>query len=198
MNRLVIIGAGGHGRVVADIAKLRGYKDIVFLDDADVAIASGKVLDYKKYAEDGDFIVAIGNSHIRENIQTMLESNDCNIVTLIHPNAVIGSDVLIGTGSVAIAGAVINTGARIGRGVILNTCCSVDHDTVVGDYCHISVGTHLAGHVTVGRGSFVCAGATVINNVSICDDCVIGAGAVVVKNIEHSGTFIGVPVKELL
>lgn len=198
MNRLVIIGAGGHARVVADIARLCGYKDIIFLDDADVAMASGKVSDYDKYSKVGDFIIAIGNSHVRKKIQTMLESKGCHIVTLIHPSAVIGSNVLIDTGSVVMAGAIVNTGARIGKGVILNTCCSVDHDSVVSDYCHISVGAHLAGSVTIGERSFVCAGATIINNISICDDCVIGAGAAVIKNINHSGTYVGVPAKEVL
>lgn len=196
MKRLVIIGAGGHGRVVADIARLNGYEDIIFLDDADVPLASGRVSEYVKYA-DADFIVAIGNNHIREKIQTMLCEHGCHIVTLIHPNAVISSDVKIGTGTVVMAGAVINTGARIGNGVILNTCCSVDHDCVIADYCHISIGAHLAGSVTVGKQSIICAGATVINNVSICDECVIGAGAVVVKNIYEKGTYVGVPAREL-
>lgn len=195
MNRLIIIGAGGHGRVVADIAKLNGYADIVFLDDADVPAVSGKVSNYVQYIGNADFIVAIGNGKVREKIQTMLEDNGCTITTLIHPNAVIGGNVEIGKGSVAMAGAVVNTGSRIGQGVILNTCCSVDHDSVIGDYCHISVGAHLAGSVIVGRQSFICAGATVINNISICDECVIGAGAVVVKNIEKSGTYVGVPAR---
>lgn len=193
MKKLVIIGAGGHGRVVADIARLRGYEDIVFLDDADVPTASGKVADYVRYAGEADFIVAIGNGTVREKIQKMLTEKGCKVVTLIHPNAVVGSNVEIGIGSVVMAGAVINTGARIGEGVILNTCCSVDHDCVIEDYCHISVGAHLAGSVTVGEQSFICAGATVINNITICDGCVIGAGAVVVKNINIKGIYKGVP-----
>lgn len=197
MKKLVIIGAGGHGRVVADIARLNGYEDIIFLDDADVLQASGKVSDYVKYT-DADFLIAIGNNSIREKIQTVLTENSCKIVTLIHPHAVIGSDVVIGNGTVVMAGTVVNTGARIGNGVILNTCCSVDHDCVIDDYCHISVGAHLAGSVTVGKKAFVCAGATVINNIAICDECVIGAGAVVVRNVDEGGTYVGVPAKVLV
>lgn len=197
MKKLVIIGAGGHGRVAADIARLNGYDDIIYLDDADVPLASGKVSDYVRYIGIADFIIAIGNNRIRERIQTMLMNSGGHVVTLIHPNAVIGSDVEIGTGTVVMAGIVVNTGARIGEGVILNTCCSVDHDCRVEDYCHISVGAHLAGSVTVGRLCFVCAGATVINNIAICDECVISAGAVVVRNIERAGTYIGVPAKEI-
>jgi len=197
MKKLVIIGAGGHGRVVADIARLNGYEGIIFLDDADVPIASGRISEYVEYL-DADFIVAIGNNHVREKIQKMLVENNCKVVTMIHPDAVIGSNVVIGSGTVVMAGAVVNTGAKIGEGVILNTCCSVDHDCAIDDYCHVSVGTHLAGSVTVGKNTFICAGATVINNVSICDECVIGAGAVVVKNIEKSGTYVGVPAKVLV
>ena len=192
MKRLVIIGAGGHGRVVADIANLKGYEDIIFLDDADVPIAKGKVADYKNY-NDSDFIVAIGNNHIREKIQIMLNENGCKIVSLVHPDAVIGSDVVFGSGTVVMAGVVVNTGARIGNGVILNTCCSVDHDCKISDYCHISVGAHLAGSVSVGTLTFICAGVTVINNISVCDECVVGAGAVVVRDITVQGIYKGVP-----
>jgi len=197
MKSLVIIGAGGHGRVVADIARMNGYEDIVFLDDADVPIASGKISDYVKF-KDSYYIVAIGNNHIREKIQSMLTENGCIVTTLIHPNAVIGSNVTIGIGTVVMPGTVVNTGTRIGDGVILNTCCSVDHDCTIDDYCHISVGSNLAGSVMVGNKTFICAGVTVINNVEICDECVIGAGAVVVKNIEKSGTYVGVPAKALV
>ncbi len=197
MNKLVIIGAGGHGRVVRDIASLCGYDDIRFLDDADMPHVSGKISDYVNYAAEADFIVAIGNGAVREKIQSMLTGSGCTVVTLIHPNAVIGSDVSIGDGSVVMAGAVVNTGTTIGDGVIVNTCSSVDHDCVIGDYSHISVGAHLAGSVVVGRAAFVCAGATVINNVSLCGGCVIGAGAVVVRDIEESGTYVGVPAKKI-
>lgn len=193
MKKLVIIGAGGHGRVVADIAGLNGYDDIIYLDDADVPLASGKVSDYVKYISIADFIVAIGNNRIREKIQTMLMNSGCKVVTQIHPNAVIGSNIEIGTGTVVMAGVVVNTGARIGDGVILNTCCSVDHDCTIDDYCHISVGAHLAGSVTVEKKTFICVGATVINNISICEECVIGAGAVVVRNITVQGIYKGVP-----
>lgn len=196
MNRIIIIGAGGHGRVVADIARLNGYHDIVFLDDADIEMASGKVSEYLNYAEGADFIVAIGNNHTRKAIQTMLTESNCNIVTLIHPNAVLGSNVSIGSGTVVMAGVVINAGAKIGDGVILNTCCSVDHDCTIEDYCHISVGAHLAGSVGVGKITFVCAGATIVNNITVCEDCIIGAGAAVVRNIEESGTFVGVPARK--
>lgn len=197
MNKIVIIGAGGHGRVVADIARACGYEEIVFLDDADTPLASGKVSEFIEYKEGYKFIVAIGNSQIRERVQKQLLVNECSVVTLIHPNAIIGSEVEFGIGTVVMAGVVINTGTRIGEGVIINTSSSVDHDSVIGDYCHVSVGAHLAGTVQVEEHTWIGAGATLINNVNIGDGCMIGAGAVVVKDIEEKGTYIGVPARKI-
>lgn len=200
-NKLVIIGAGGHGRVVADIArKSKVYKELIFLDDSehinDKVQVSGKVSDYAKYLADSDFVVAIGNNRIRANIQQKLENEGAFFATLVHPNATIGDGVELGHGTVVMAGAVINSCAQVGRGVIINTCSSVDHDCIIADYTHISVGAHIAGTVNVGKRVFLCAGVTVSNNVDICDDCTVGAGAVVVKNITDAGTYIGVPAKK--
>lgn len=201
VKKLVIIGAGGHGRVVADIAKKSDmYKEIVFLDDSEVenkkVWVSGKVRDYTSYINNSEFIVAIGNNKVREKIQKELEGNGAQFATLIHPNATVCEDVKVGRGTVIMAGAVINSCAEIGNGVIINTCSSVDHDCTIGDYTHVSVGAHISGTVSVGRRAFLCAGVTVSNNVGICDDCIVGAGAVVVKNITEAGTFIGVPAKK--
>lgn len=197
MKKLVVIGAGGHGKVVADIAKACEYEEIIFLDDSDTTCAIGKVCDYGHYMEEYGFIVAIGNSKVREKLQNKLLENGCQIVTLIHPNAIVGSNVSIGIGTVVMAGTVINTGTKIGNGVIVNTSSSVDHDNVVRDYCHISVGAHLAGTVSIGKHTWIGAGAIVSNNISICEECMIGAGAVVVKNIEDRGTYIGVPARKI-
>ena len=198
-KQLVIIGAGGHGRVAQDIAKYT-YSKIVFLDDADVmhenVVLVGKTKDYVKYIENSDFFVAIGNNSVREKVTKMIKSSGANIVSLIHSNAVISNSVNIGVGSIVMAGAVINANADIGCGCIINTCSSVDHDCTIDDFCHISIGTHLAGTVQVGARTFIGAGATVINNIDICADCMIGAGAVVVKDIEKSGIYVGVPAKE--
>lgn len=196
MRKLIIIGASGHGKVVADIAVLRGYTDIVFLDDnpniqvcAGFAVA-GKVSDAGKM--DGDKFVAIGNPKIRERIQENLDS----VVTLIHPNAVISRRVEIGVGSVVMAGAVINSDAVIGKGCIINTGASVDHDCVIKDYVHVSAGAHVAGTCSIGKSTWIGAGVTVSNNINICGGCMIGAGAVVIKDIEKAGTYVGVPARE--
>lgn len=196
MNRLVIIGASGHGKVVADIAVLNGYKDIVFIDDnPNVQECLGfPVVGKSTEAPEGDVFVAIGNAKIRKKMMEFY--NDRIQPVLIHPAATIGSNVEMGNGSVVMAGAVINPDARIGKGCIVNTCSSIDHDCVVGDYSHISVGAHLCGTVVVGEGTWIGAGATVSNNVNISGGCMIGAGTVAIKDINEPGTYVGVPAKK--
>lgn len=192
MNRLIIIGASGHGKVVADIAVKNGYSDIVFLDDDDTikTCAGFPVVGKTSEAVDmsGDKIVAIGNNKIRERL-----SKDIKTVTLIHPSAVISRRVEIGSGSVIMAGAVINSDANIGKNCIINTGATVDHDCVIGDTTHIAVGAHIAGACNIGQRVWIGAGSTVINNLIICDDAFVGAGAVVVKNLDKPGTYVGIP-----
>ena len=199
MKRLVIIGASGHGKVVADIARKNGYSEIVFFDNDESIHECGGYPVIGKSSEagtiDADVIVGIGNANVRKRIQESIPHE--KLVTLIHPNAVVAEDVAIGAGTVVMAGAVINPGVKIGRGCIINTCSSVDHDCKVDDYVHISVGSHLCGTVSVGNGTWIGAGAIVINNVSICPDCMIGAGAVVIKDINKEGTYVGVPAEKI-
>lgn len=190
MKKITIIGASGHGKVVADIAKLNGYDQIEFLDDDEKLTHCGSypVIGNSDKEIDGDVFVAIGNAAIRERL-----SEGKKMATLIHPDAVISDGVVIGSGTVVMAGTVINPGSLIGCGVIVNTGSSIDHDCIVEDYVHISVGSHICGTVKVGKGTWVGAGATVSNNINICGRCTIGAGAVVIKDIDKPGVYIGVP-----
>lgn len=197
MNRLIIIGASGHGKVVADIAVLNGYKDIVFLDD-DESIkdcAGWPVIGKSTEAPEGEVFVAVGNSAVREKLMGLYA--DRSIPVLIHPKAIIAKGVHVGDGTVVMAGAVINPGVTVGLGVIVNTSSSIDHDCIVGNYSHISVGAHLCGTVVLGDNVWIGAGSTVSNNINICGDCMIGAGAVVIKDINESGTYIGVPSRRM-
>jgi len=196
VNKLIIIGASGHGKVVADIAVLNGYKDIVFLDDDDSVkeCAGYPVIGKSTEAPDGEIFVAVGNADTRKRLMELYK--DRVLPVLIHPNAVVAEGVEISVGSVVMAGAVINPGARIGKGCIINTSSSVDHDCMVGNYVHISVGAHLSGTVVIGTGTWIGTGAIVSNNVNICGGCMIGAGAVVIKDIGEPGTYIGVPAKK--
>lgn len=203
MKRLIIIGASGHGKVVADIAKKNGYDEIVFLDDNEIITEClgfpviGCVSAYVDYIDDCDFFVAIGNLEARERIYNDLIAFGGNVVTLIHPSAVIANSVTVGYGTVVMAGAVINPSVAIGNGCIINTCASVDHDCIIGDLTHISVGAHLAGTVVVRESTIIGIGASVSNNIEITSDCIIGAGAVVVNDIKEKGTYVGVPARRI-
>lgn len=198
--KLTIIGASGHGKVVADIANKTGYDEIEFLDDDQTLTHCGKwpVLGpVLKAAEiDHDLFIAIGDAAIREELMRCFQ--DRHFPVLVHPNAVVAEDVVIGEGTVVMAGAVINPGAKLGRGCIVNTCASVDHDCCLGDFVHVAVGAHLSGTVSLGKRSWIAVGASVVNNVTICDDVMVGAGAVVLHDINEPGTYIGVPARRLI
>ncbi|MBQ9611379.1 MAG: acetyltransferase [Lachnospiraceae bacterium] len=199
MKKIIILGASGQGKVAADIALACGYDSIAFLDDdANKKECMGYSVigthDYLRNCDQSiDVFVAIGNSKIRENIFAMLGERGTIPVTLIHPTAVIGSNVRIGAGSIVMPHATIAAETVIGMGAIINTNASVDHENVLGDYVHISVGSHLAGQVQIGSHTWIGIGAIVSNNLSICDNCMIGAGAVVVRDITEPGTYVGVP-----
>lgn len=199
-RRLVIIGAGGHGKVVADNALKNGYIDICFLDDnasgncMGFSIA-GKCSEIEKF-DDGntDFIIAIGSNVVRKEIA---EKYDVRWATLIHPSAQMAANTSVGEGSVIMAGAIVNASATVGRHCIINTGAIVEHDNKIENYVHISPGVTLGGTVHLGERTHIGIGSTVINNVNICDNCIIGAGATVIRNINEKGTYIGVPAKKL-
>ena len=201
-EKVIVIGASGHGKVVADIVRRSGDTLLGFLDDNEALPseiagipALGKVADYARYPE-ASFVVGIGNSAIREKIARQLDG--VRWYTAIHPSAVISAlDTKIGVGSVIMANAVINPSAYIGEHSIVNTAAVVEHDNHIGSFAHISVGVRLGGTVSVGSHTWVGIGAAVSNNVSICDHCTIGAGAVIIHNIKESGTYVGVPARKI-
>ena len=203
-NTLIIIGAGGHGKVVADIAiKMNKWSSIAFLDD-DASIREsmgvkviGTIDEAFTYAGEADFFVAIGNNKMREAIQERLIGEGLKVTSLIHPHAVIGTDVEIGIGSAVMAGVVINSSSRIGKGCIINTSASLDHDNHMEDYVHISPGVHTAGGVSIGKGTWAGIGSTINNNVRICSGCIIGAGAAVVRDVAEPGVYAGVPARRM-
>lgn len=198
---VVIIGASGHGKVIADIIIKSGDKVIGFLDDGvkkGTQIVGfsvlGKTEDYKNYA-DCEFVIAIGDSYIREKIANELP---VKWYTAIHPTAVISSlDVEIGEGTVVMANAVINSSAKIGKHCIINTGAIVEHDNVLEDYVHLSPNVVLSGIVKVGKSTHIGAGSCTKQVLNIASDCVFGAGSVIVKDITESGTYAGVPVRKI-
>lgn len=198
---VIIIGAGGHAKVIADIIYKSGDNLIGFLDDnlankgKEIYLGKkviGTTKDIEIYNKNY-FIIGIGNNSIRKKINN---ENNLKLYTAIHPSAIIAEDVKIGTGSVIMAGVVINPGTVIGKNCIINTSSSLDHDNLLEDYVHISPGAHLAGTVTIKEGTWICTGAVVKNNITIGKNNIIGAGCVVIKDIiEENGTYIGVPAR---
>ena len=196
-EKVVVIGGGGHGRVVMDIIRCRGDHVCGVLDDGrptgteiDGAVVLGPISAYTHYI-DHCFVIAIGNNEIRRQIACTLP---VRWYTGVHPSAVIAGSAEIGEGTVVMANAVVNPGAVIGKHCILNTGGIVEHDNYIEDYVHLSPGSTLGGTVRIGMGTHVGIGAVIKNNVSVCEKCTIGAGAVVVKDIGESGVYVGVPV----
>lgn len=167
MAELIIIGMGGHSKVVTDIAMLNGYKILGYLDDNEPVgegrnLYLGRVETLQRWVRDGvSFVIAIGNNLVRKAIVEKYEGLNLDYVKLVHPAAIIGSKVEIRRGTVVMPGAIINADARIGRHVIVNTAAVVDHDCVVGDFAHIAQGAVLAGGVVVESGGVVEVGVRV-------------------------------------
>lgn len=200
---LLILGASGHGRVVADIAtRLDRYQHIAFLDDDPARTSTlgfqvlGSGAEMSRYLKDYDLFVAVGDNQVRQRLQVQAEALGATLATLVHPHAVLGLEVSLGPGTVVMAGAVINCGSTVGRGCIINTSASLDHDNLLEDFVHISPGAHLAGAVHVGQGTWIGIGATVINNRRLASGCRIGAGAVVVSDLTERGTYVGIPARK--
>lgn len=199
-DKLLIVGASGHGKVVADIAlKMNQWKSISFLDENENIKSSmnikviSKSSDALKYINEYEIFVGIGDNALREKIQGKLEEAGASIPVIVHPNAVIGEQVDIGIGTIVMAGVVINCCTNIGKGCIINTGTTIDHDNVIEDYVHISPGVHLAGTVKIGQTTWLGIGSIVSNNINIIGGCKVGAGAVVIKDISMKGTYVGVP-----
>ena len=199
-DEVIIVGAGGHGKVLADIVLQCGGTVRGFLDD-DVQKTHcmefpilGTVDRWPEYAGQARFLLAIGSNAVRE---TLAQAMQVVWYTAIHPSASIARQASIGEGTGVMAGAVINPCAQIGRHCIVNSAVVIEHDNNLEDYVHVSPHATLCGTVAVGRRTHIGAGATIKNNVSICADVTVGAGALVLHDIETPGTYVGVPVRRL-
>ncbi len=202
---IVIWGAGGHAKVVADAARASGWEVAYFLDDD--AVRQGENFagatihgpSTQLFTADADrtriLFVAIGGNAARARCLTEAQRAGYPIASLIHPSAIVSPSAQIGCGSVIMAGAVVQADARIGEGVIINTGASVDHDCVVGDFVHLAPGARLTGEVTVGDQTLVGAGAVVIPGIRIGRRAIIGAGAVVISDVPDGQTVVGVPAR---
>jgi sugar O-acyltransferase (sialic acid O-acetyltransferase NeuD family) len=201
---LLIAGAGGHGRVVADLAvELREFSAIAFLDDSlpvDTQVVGFRVIGGTaglagRIGPDDCFVAALGDASTRISLLETAISAGIRVVTLIHPKASVSRNANLGVGTVICAGAVVATGAVLGRGCIVNTCASVDHDCVIGDAVHICPGAHVAGGCRVGARTWIGMGSSVREGIEICNDVTVGVGAAVLASIDAPGVYVGVPAK---
>jgi len=204
MSKLVIIGAGGHGKVVADAAqKMKQYDDIVFLDARFATLNS--LLGFSVIGDDAmipeliatacEFVVAIGDNRIRARIFDELVALNATIATVVHASAQIGQGVSLGSGSVVFANAVINPDTSIGRNVIVNTGAIVEHDCVIDNHVHLAPNSTVTGGCHLGEATLFGASATVIPNKVIGKGSIIGAGATVVKDIPENTVATGIPAR---
>ena len=205
MRKIIVIGAGGHGKVVADAVAAGGQHKVVgFLDDAPCSWGGhlvghpvlGAVSTWLDRGAD-EVVIAVGDNRQRRRLFDQLTAAGAVVTSVVHPRAAVGIGVSIGRGTVAFANVVINSDSRIGDNVILNTMCSVDHDAEVAAHSHIAPGARLAGDVRVGEGAFVGMGAVVCPGVRIGNWAVVGAGAVVTRDVADHATVVGVPARPL-
>lgn len=206
MKTLVIVGAGGHGKVVADTAReMAEWDRIVFVDaryptlticgswpvvEADLQLVANTF-------PSSDFIIAIGNNSLRLKLYDEAIKSGFKSANVIHPTAYISPDASLAQGVAVFANAVINIGAEVGKACIINTGATIDHDCFLGDGVHVSPGANLAGGVSVGARAWVGIGATVRQSTFIGSDVVVGSGSAVVKDVNDGMTVAGCPAKNL-
>ncbi|UNM89966.1 acetyltransferase [Vagococcus sp. CY52-2] len=204
MEELIIIGSGGHGKVCAEIAEsMNKWKTISFLDDSFPSARKcldfdiiGKTCDMENYTSH-DFFVAIGDNSVREKFFEELTLLKCNIVSLIHPTSYISKYCSIGNGTSIHQNVVINTDSTIGKGCIINTGTIVEHENIISDFVHLSPHVSLGGRVSVGKKTWIGIGSTVINDIKLIHNVMIGASSLVRRDILKSGIYVGNPIRRV-
>jgi len=194
MKSIYVYGAGGHGSVVADIAKACGFDEILYIDDGENEY---KTFEDIKLNIDIPICLGIGSNSVRKNLVEKLLKHHFNIITLVHPSAIVSENTKLGIGTVVMPNVVVNTDSEIGKGVILNTGAVIEHDNIIKDFVHLSPRVTLAGNVIVQEASHIGIGSCVIEGIIIGKNCLIGAGSVVVKNIQDGTISYGNPCKKV-
>ncbi len=202
---VVILGAGGHGKVVLDILRARNEYTVVGFLDADRSMAGSTVGDIpvlgamnllpklRQQRKIAGAIVAIGNNRTRRSCAAVVAEHGVELINAIHPAATISPSATIGRNVVVAAGAVVCVDARIADSVIVNTSAVIDHEAEIGEAAHIAPGALIAGRVHVGAGAFIGLGAMIIQCLKIGDESIIGAGSVVIRDLPARVTAVGVP-----
>lgn len=202
MEKIVVLGNGGHARSVCDILLQMEIYEIVGL----IAVDKTEIMGIKVLGDDAQLdklyqqgiskaFVAIGNNQVRRKLTERLYDIGFEMINAISPKAVISSFAHIGTGVAIMPGAIVNAYADIGDGSIINTNSSVDHDVKIGKFCHIAPGCAVCGTTAIGNGSFIGVGSSLIDSISIGENVMIGAGAAVTTDIRSNCLAVGVPAK---
>ncbi len=208
-TRVLILGAGGHGRVVLDILlQARRHEVVGFLDNnpdihgrrVDGIPVCGGISDLERLRAQldvGGVIIAIGDNGTRRGLARQVDQIGLELINAVHPSAALAHNATIGRNVVIAAGVVVCANCQIGDSVILNTGCIIDHQTMIGEGSHICPGVRIAGRVKVEPGVFVGIGATVIPKVTLGCEAIVGAGAVVIEDVLPMATVVGVPARSI-
>jgi len=206
-NRVLILGAGGHGRVVLDILLQAGrHQPVGFLDNnadihgrrVDGIPVLGAITDAVRLAQEHQIhgvIVAIGDNGVRRGLARDLDLAGLELINAVHPSATLARSATLGRNVVVAAGVVVCAHCQIGNSVILNTGCVVDHQTMIGEGSHVCPGVRIAGRVKVEPGTFIGIGATIIPKITLGCESIVGAGAVVIEDVPSLATVVGVPAR---
>jgi sugar O-acyltransferase (sialic acid O-acetyltransferase NeuD family) len=203
--RVAIIGAGGHSKVIADAILAADCDQIFgFFDDNPSLWQNtllgfsviGPVNSWQHHSIDA-FVLGIGDNTARKKMFEMLRSLGAKFTCVVHPRATLGRGVTLGEGTVVFANVVVNSNTQIGPDCILNTACTVDHDSVIAAHAHVAPGVNAAAEVRIGEGAFVCIGARIIPRMSIGDWAIVGAGAVVTRDVKAGAKVVGMPAKTI-
>lgn len=198
---VVVLGAGGHGKVVVAMLQAAGFTVSGVYDD-DPSKWGQKVLGVPVLgsthllARGGAWsaVLAIGDNRVRSEVANRL-GEVCNWISVVHPQAYVHPSVRLGRGTVVFAGAVIQPDAVLGDHCIVNTGATIDHDCAIGSFSHVAPGAHLAGGVRIGTGTLIGVGSALVPGVSVGDWSVVGAGAVVIRDVPDRTTVVGVPAR---
>jgi sugar O-acyltransferase (sialic acid O-acetyltransferase NeuD family) len=209
MDAVVVIGGGGHAKVVLSLLRKMGkYQILGYADlrDNGTLLGAAYLGDDQKLisiaaAHSGlNAVLAVGQvglGHARQEIQTRMQSLSLSFPSIISPNAIVNEGVGIGAGVTVMDGVVINSGGSIGLGTIVNTNSTVEHDVRIDDWVHIAPGVTISGGVAIGSFSMIGVGATIIEGMQIASECVVGAGATVIHDITEPGVYVGTPARRI-
>lgn len=210
MNKVILIGAGGHSRVIIDILKLDiigiygiidndKTKENTELDGIKIIGSDDLLIDIFNQGIKNAFVCigTIGNNEIRNKLYEKAKSLGFNLINAIHPKSIIADNLVLGQGNAIMAGTIVNTGVTLGSNIVLNTGCIIEHDVVIEDNVFVGPGAVIGGGVSIGENAFIGLGAKIIQGVTIGSNSVVGAGSVVINDISENTLNVGVPAKTL-